>query len=148
MTRPNKDHYYLNIAKQVATRSTCLVSNYGCVIVKNDIIISTGYNGSPRGAINCSDTGVCQRDVDGTSRYNSCRAVHSEPNALIQARSDAAGSTMYISRSMATELSHIDVKPCHNCIRLIMNAQVKNVLCLQDGGAVMEWKVKHWIDEV
>lgn len=147
--RPNKTQYYLDIAKQVATRSTCLVSNYGCVIVKNDAIISTGYNGSPRGAINCSDVGICQRDKKGKSRYNECRAIHSEPNALLYANySDLIGSTMYIARGKFTESSHPFVEPCKNCKRLILNAQINKVICLQDSGGIMEYRVKDWANYV
>lgn len=147
--RPSKTQYYLRVAQQVAERSTCLVSNYGCVIVKNDTIISTGYNGSPRGTKNCSDSGVCIRDCEGLSRYNSCRAVHSEANALLHANyNDLIGSTMYIARCGTSDKSTQKVEPCQNCKRLIMNAQVVRVVCAQESGDVIEFDPQKWADLV
>lgn len=147
--RLTKTEYYLSIAEQVATRSTCLVSKYGCVIVKNDIIVSTGYNGSPRGVKNCSDTGVCLRDVTGNRRYDACRSVHSEANALLQANySDLIGSTIYISRYDKSESSNETVESCQNCKRLLLNAQVEKVVCRQVDGNVISVEPKIWINQV
>ena len=79
MKRPSKDEYYLDIALSVLKRSTCLKRHYGCVIVKNDIIISTGYNGSPRREENCCDVGLCKRaDSKRYTGYESCVSVHAE----------------------------------------------------------------------
>ena len=86
--RPSKHLYYLKIAKEVSTRSTCLRKKYGSVIVKNDTIISTGYNGSPRLTANCIDLGYCRREqmnIPRGERYELCRSVHSEMNAIINA---------------------------------------------------------------
>ena len=147
--RPNKVQYYLDVAEQVATRSTCLVSKYGCVIVKNDAIISTGYNGSPRGVTNCSDTGVCIRDCEGTRRYNSCRAVHSEANALLHASyNDLIGSVMYISRYDSSDASNERVEPCLNCKRLILNSQTQTVVCRQNNNEIVEFNPKNWVSLV
>lgn len=100
MSRPSKDDYYLNIAREVASRSTCLRRHYGAVIVSNDMIISTGYNGSPRGEINCCDLGECQRNklnMAKGSGYEHCPAVHAEMNSIISAdRTKMIGSTIYI----------------------------------------------------
>ena len=107
MERVSKDEYYLNIAAAVAARSTCLRKHYGAVIVKNDEVIATGYNGSPRGEANCCDTGVCycrshELPLDETaaahgSQYGSCVAVHAEQNAIISAsRQELQGSTLYL----------------------------------------------------
>ena len=88
MNRISKENYYLDIAQTVATRSTCLRKSFGAIIVKNDTIISTGYNGAPRGRKNCSDLGYCMRDNLGIprgERYELCRSVHAEANAIIAA---------------------------------------------------------------
>jgi dCMP deaminase len=147
--RLNKTEYYLGVAEQVAVRSTCIVSKYGAVIVKNDIIVSTGYNGSPRGVKNCSDLGVCIRDCEGTRRYNSCRAVHSEANALLQASyNDLIGSTLYIARYGISNNSNEQVEPCMNCKRLIMNAQIEKVICRQNDSKIVEFDPKKWIELV
>ena len=98
--RKSKDEYYLNIAEAVLTRSTCLRRKYGAVIVKDDEIISTGYNGSPRGWDNCCDLGYCvrvQENIPHGQRYEECRSVHAEMNAIISAsRRDMIGSTLYL----------------------------------------------------
>ena len=99
--RPSKDEYYLSIAEAVLARSTCLRRKYGAVIVKEDEIISTGYNGSPRGAKNCCDVGYCERDTKGIphgERCEMCSSVHAEANAIISAsRRDMLGSTLYLA---------------------------------------------------
>jgi dCMP deaminase len=147
--RLSKSKYYLEIARQVAARSTCLVSSYGCVIVKNDYIVATGYNGSPRGVKNCSDFNICVRDQEGLSRYNSCRAVHSESNAMLHANYDnLIDSTMYIARLIGSKSSVTKVEPCQNCQRLILNAQVAMVVCLQDDDTIIEFEPKKWIGSV
>jgi dCMP deaminase len=101
MERPDKINYYLDIAETVSKRSTCLRKHYGAIIVKNDVIISTGYNGAPRGRKNCSDINYCMRDALGIprgERYEMCRSVHAEANAIIAAdRDKMLGSTLYMS---------------------------------------------------
>lgn len=98
MTRRDKENYYLDIAQTVAERGTCLRRNFGAIIVKNDQIIATGYNGAPRGRKNCCDMGVCMREKLGIpkgERYELCRSVHAEANAIISAaRNDMIGSTL------------------------------------------------------
>ena len=95
MNRISKENYYLNIAQTVLERATCLRRVYGAIIVKNDEIISTGYNGSPRGRKNCVDMGFCTREamqVPRGERYELCRSVHAEANAIISAsRRDMVG---------------------------------------------------------
>ena len=86
--RRDKHNYYLDIAETVAERGTCLRRNYGCIIVKNDEIVSTGYSGAPRGRKNCLDLGICTREkmnIPRGERYEMCRSVHSEQNAIISA---------------------------------------------------------------
>ena len=88
MERVSKINYYLDIAETVSERSTCLRKRYGAIIVKNDVIVSTGYNGAPRGRKNCSDIGSCMRDtlnIPRGERYELCRSIHAEANAIIAA---------------------------------------------------------------
>ena len=100
MERISKENYYLDIAETVLERATCLRRVYGAIIVKNDEIISTGYNGAPRGRKNCVDMGFCTREamqVPRGQRYELCRSVHAEANAIISAsRRDMVGSTLYL----------------------------------------------------
>lgn len=133
--RIDKDTYYLNIARAVALRSTCLHRQYGAVIVNNDEIIATGYNGAPRGETNCCDAGVCYKDshdvprdpkasVHG-SQYGSCVAVHAEQNAIISAaRKDMQGATLYL----ASLDPSITPAPCNFCDRMIKNAGIARVV--------------------
>lgn len=129
MSRINIHDYYLNIAKAVAKRSSCLKRQYGCVIVNNREIIATGYNGSPRNTLNCCDRGYCKRlDVPHNSgQYDDCDSVHAEQNALISARRrDMIGATLYL---YGEENGHkIDAEPCPICKRMIKNAGIERVI--------------------
>lgn len=128
MDRIKKDEYYLDIAKTVTRRSTCLRRQYGAIIVKNDEVVATGYNGSPRGEINCCDCGFCQRDALGIpkgERYELCVSVHAEANAIISAaRRDMIGATIYIVGIEAKDGSYANPAPCLMCRRLIKNAGI------------------------
>lgn len=130
--RIKKDEYYLEIAKQVSLRSTCLRRRYGAVIVKNDEIISTGYNGSPRGFENCDEIGHCERkdaNVPHGERYELCRSVHAEQNAIISAsRRDMLGSTLYLYGYDIEEGKEINPVPCDICKKLIINAGISEVV--------------------
>lgn len=139
MERVSKEQYYLNIAAVVASRSTCLRKHYGAVIVKNDKIIATGYNGSPRGEKNCCDVGVCycrthDLPIDEAaarhgSQYGSCVAVHAEQNAIISAPGSALfGSTLYLAGINPATRNFIDAKPCNACDRMIRNAGIAKVV--------------------
>jgi len=148
--RPDKDHYYLNIAREVARRSTCLRRWFGAVIVKNDQIISTGYAGAARGAINCSDLGVCPRQEAGIphgERYELCRSVHAEMNAIIHAsRADMLDSTLYLVGMDAETEEVIDgAKPCKICTRLIINAGIATVKVLNADDSVEVFDVLDFI---
>lgn len=133
-TRMGKDEYYVNIAHAVSERSTCLRRHYGVVIVNNDEIISTGYNGNPRGMKNCCEIGVCSKeDVNHNSSpdsYNICRSVHAEMNALISARrSDMIGATLYIYGFDVDERLALDNPiPCPICLRMIQNAGIARIV--------------------
>ena len=127
--RISKDKYYLDIAFAVSKRSTCIRRQYGAIIVKNDEIIATGYNGSPRSKTNCCDTGECWREAHGVKhgeQYEKCMAVHAEQNAIISAaRKDMIGSTIYIAGS--ENGVRIKAIPCSICERMIANAGIERV---------------------
>lgn len=143
--RIDKDNYYLGIAKAVAARSTCLKRRYGAVIVKDDEIVSTGYNGAPRGEENCCDGGVCLRldKPSNTGDYSDCHSVHAEQNAMISAsRSEMLGATLYLWGEESYQKKYVDAsgkpavseerqwdeikktKPCPICARMIRNAGI------------------------
>jgi dCMP deaminase len=148
--RPDKDLYYLNIAKEVARRSTCLRRWYGAVIVKNDQIISTGYAGAARGAVNCSDTGICPRqqaNIPRGERYELCRSVHAEMNAIIHAaRADMIDSTLYLSGFDAVDGSIVkNARPCKICTRLIINAGIITVKALGENDTVQIFEVSDFV---
>lgn len=134
MSRMSKDEYYLSIAEVVSLRSTCLRRHYGVVIVNNDEIVSTGYNGNPRGMMNCCDIGICSKeDLNHNSSpdsYNICKSVHAEMNALMSAkRSDMIGAKLYIAGFDCGEHRWLsDPRPCPVCMRMIQNAGIKHVV--------------------
>lgn len=131
--RRDKTNYYLDIAETVAERSTCIRRNFGAILVKNDEIIATGYNGAPRGRKNCSDLGTCLREKLGIpkgQRYELCRSVHAEANCIISApRTDMLGSVLYLAcHDAATGELYGDVEPCSMCKRQILNAGIEKVV--------------------
>lgn len=129
-SRISKRDYYIEIAKVVSKRSTCLRRQYGCVIVKNDEIIATGYNGAPRGTENCCDTGKCYREmmnIPHGEQYEKCVAVHAEQNALISAsRQELIGSSVYLAGFENGK--EIIAVPCLICDRMLKNAGVKEII--------------------
>lgn len=131
MTRTDKENYYLNIAEAVLERGTCLRRNYGALIVNNDTIVATGYNGAPRGRENCCDLGVCERQKQGVKqgeRYELCRSVHAEQNAIIAAPRDLMlGATLYLAGHDG-EGNLIEAGSCSMCRRLIINAGISRVI--------------------
>ncbi|GBE04034.1 cytidine and deoxycytidylate deaminase zinc-binding region [bacterium BMS3Abin09] len=135
--RPEWNEYFIEIAKVVSKRSTCLRRKYGAVIVKDRVMISTGYNGSPRGLANCIDTGTCTREeqnVPSGERYELCEAVHAEQNAIINAQPDRMkNATIYIA-GYEEDMSFATGKPCKLCDRMIRNAQIKEVIYLDKDG--------------
>ena len=144
--RPSKDDYYLGIAEAVLARSTCLRRKYGAVIVKEDEIISTGYNGSPRGAKNCCEVGDCERERKGIpngTRYEMCNSVYAEANAIISAsRREMIGSRLYLVGQEADGTPVADTKPCYMCNRLILNAGISTVITRDADGAIRTRKVE------
>ena len=131
MQRIDKASYYLEIARAVARRSTCLRRQYGAVIVKNDEIVATGYNGAPRGDVNCCDTGECWRErnnIPHGEQYEKCVAVHAECNAIISAsRNEMIGSTLYLAGYEGFDTENEDPVPCLICSRMIKNAGIAHV---------------------
>ena len=152
MDRISKANYYLDIAQTVLERATCLRRVYGAIIVKNDEIISTGYNGAPRGRANCVDLGYCSREamqVPRGERYELCRSVHAEANAIISAsRRDMVGGTLYlVGRDARTgELLH-DATSCSMCRRLVINAGLKEVVIRRTATAFDVVDVADWVAE-
>jgi len=133
MERISWENYYLDIAETVASRSTCLRKKYGAIIVKNNVIIATGYCGAPRGRENCCDRGTCIREemnIPRGERYELCRSVHGEANAIIAApRDQMLDSIMYevcISPVDGSIIAPID--SCQMCKRLIINAGISQVI--------------------
>ena len=133
MERISKENYYLDIAQTVLERATCLRRVYGAIIVKNDEIISTGYNGAPRGRRNCVDMGFCTREamqVPRGQRYELCRSVHAEANAIISAsRRDMVGGTLYlVGKDARTGEILSDATSCSMCRRQVINAGLARVV--------------------
>ena len=150
MERISKENYYLNIAETVIGRATCLRRCYGAIIVKNDEIISTGYNGAPRGRKNCVDLGYCAREamnVPRGERYELCRSVHAEANAIIPAaRRDMAGGTLYLAGKDAVTGEILpDATSCAMCRRMIINAGLERVIIRTAPGEYNVVLVRDWI---
>ena len=151
--RVTKHNYYLDIAETVAERSTCLRKKYGAIIVKNDVIISTGYNGAPRGRINCSDLGECLRDklnIPRGERYEMCRSVHAEQNAIIAApREQMLGATLYMA-CVSPEDGRLlvpDTNSCMMCKRQIINAGIERVIIRTTREIYRIVDVESWITD-
>ena len=139
--RPDWDNYFIEIAKVVSLRSTCLRRRYGALIVKDRVIVSTGYNGSPRGMANCIDTGKCTRkelNIPSGERYELCEAVHAEQNAIINGSPERMkDATIYIA-GFEENGDFADGAPCKLCNRIIRNAQIKEVVYLGNGGNIVK----------
>lgn len=137
--RPPKVLYYLGIAEAVSRRSTCLRKHWGSVIVHNDSIVSTGYNGAPRNCTNCSDTGRCYRMENHVARgtqVEKCQAVHSEQNAIIMASADQMkGATLFLyGYDCETGTIVSNAGPCVICRRMIINAGIQSVVVADMNG--------------
>ena len=150
--RIDKTNYYLDIAQTVAERATCLRKRFGSVIVKNDAIISTGYNGAPRGRKNCSDLGRCvrvQMQVPRGERYELCRSVHAEANAIISAsRNECIGADLYLVGHDALSGEVLsDATSCSMCRRMIINAGIKRVVVRNSKQDFTIVPVQDWIDQ-
>lgn len=152
MGRIDKENYYLDIAETVAERSTCLRRCYGAIIVKNDEIVATGYNGAPRGRINCVDLSYCTREalnIPSGQRYELCRSVHAEANAIISAaRSETLGATLYMScKDPDTGALIPGSTSCSMCRRQIINAGIERVVIRDTKTEYRVVMVQEWIEE-
>lgn len=141
-SRPGWTEYFLDIAKAVGRRSTCFRRRYGAIIVKDKIIVSTGYNGAPRGEENCIDTGICEREIQHVpkgERYELCVAVHAEQNAIIAADPvKLKGATIYVVGYNYEDDSLASGKPCLLCRRMICNAMISKAVYPEPDGTIVE----------
>ena len=153
MGRIDKENYYLDIAETVLERATCLRRCYGAIIVQNDEIVATGYNGAPRGRKNCVDLGHCTREalkVPSGERYELCRSVHAEANCIISAaRGEILGATLYMAcKNPSTGELIPGSTSCSMCRRLIINAGIRKVV-IRD--TPTQYRVvdvqKEWVEE-
>ncbi|MBI5100668.1 MAG: dCMP deaminase family protein [Nitrospirae bacterium] len=147
-TRPGWDIYFINIAKAVSTRATCLRRRYGAVITKDNVIVSTGYNGAPSGMIDCLEAGKCTRkelQIPHGERYELCHSVHAEANAIIRASADELkGSTIYIS-GCDGEGEECVSEPCMMCKRMILNAGIFKVVYSDGNGCYHIINPSDWL---
>ncbi|HAG42181.1 MAG TPA: cytidine deaminase [Clostridium sp.] len=151
MKRIDKHNYYLDICETVLERGTCLRRNFAALMVKNDEIMATGYSGAPRGRKNCSDIGVCKREelrVPRGTRYELCRSVNAEQNAIISARRhDMIGSTLYlVGKEQSTGSLVENASPCALCKRFIINAGIEKVIIRDTKIDYREVYVSEWIE--
>jgi dCMP deaminase len=151
VNRRDKTNYYLDIAQTVASRGTCLRRNYGAIIVNHDQIISTGYTGAPRGRENCCDLGFCLREkmnIPRGERYEMCRSVHAEANAIISAsRRDMIGATIYlVGRDARTNELLPDAMSCSMCKREIINAGIDKIVIRVTPTEYRTIPVSDWIE--
>lgn len=151
MDRVSKHNYYLDIAQTVAERSTCLRKKYGAIIVKDDAIIATGYNGAPRGRKNCNDLNFCMREklqIPRGERYELCRSVHAEANAIISApRDQMLGATLYQTCVSPEDGSIVgNICSCMMCKRMIINAGISKVIFRNTKDEFYTVDVKDWIE--
>ena len=152
MERVSKENYYLDIAQTVAERATCLRRKFGAIIVKNDVIVSTGYNGAPRGRKNCSDLGFCYRDklnIPRGERYEMCRSVHAEQNAVIAApRDQMLGATLYMVCVSPTDGAVLGgVSSCMMCKRILLNAGIEKLVVRDTATEYRTIRVADWIED-
>ena len=152
MERRDKHNYYLDIADTVLKRSTCLRRRFGAIIVKNDEIISTGYNGAPRKRKNCCDVGFCLREKTNAPRgqmYELCRAVHSEVNAIISApRRDMIGSTLYlVGREVDSGKVIEGANSCPMCKRVVINSGIDKVIIRDPNDQFRVIYTDSWVDD-
>lgn len=152
MQRVDKENYYLDIAQTVLERSTCRRRLYGAIIVRADEIISTGYNGAPRGRLNCVDLGYCVRqqlNIPSGERYELCRSVHAEANAIISAsRRDCVGGTLYlVGRDARTGELLTDATSCAMCRRQVINAGITRVIIRRTETEFKVVDVNDWVHQ-
>jgi dCMP deaminase len=151
-TRPSKYDYYLDIAKSVCKRAPCLRRQFGAIIVKNDAIVSTGYNGPARGVVNCSEVGCLKDEVNAPeyAAYEYCTAVHAEENAIINAARHGVsilGGTLFIHGENYKDGSIAESRPCDRCKRAIINAGIKELVIRKQDGSFIKINVSDLVEE-
>lgn len=148
-SRPSKTDYYLDIAKAVAQRGTCLRRKFGAIIVKDDRIVSTGYVGAPRGRVNCCDRGKCFRmenNIPSGTRYELCRSTHAEMNAIINAsKEEMEGATMYLVGIENDGSYTKNADCCSMCKRVVINSGIEKVIIATGEGKHKCINVTEWI---
>jgi dCMP deaminase len=148
--RVSKEEYYLGIAREVARRGTCFRRALGALIVRDDQIISTGYVGAPRKTRDSVDHGFCLRDrlnIPHGQRYELCRSVHAEQNAIINAARAGVsllGGDMYIYGSAPETGAAINAFPCFICKKMIINAGLVRVVCSTAAGVPAVFRIDDW----
>jgi dCMP deaminase len=151
--RISKDKYYIGIAKEVARRSTCFRRSIGSIIIRDDQIISTGYVGAPRKTKDSLEQGYCLRDklaIPHGQRYELCRSVHAEQNAIINAARAGVsllGGDMYIYGSSYEKDKPIDAFPCFICKKMIINAGLNRIVCSTSDGKMKVCLVSDWVKD-
>ncbi len=151
MQRKDKINYYLDIAETVLKRGSCIRRNFGAVIVNNDQIISSGYTGAPRGRKNCMDMNCCIRqkfNIPRGERYEMCRSVHAEANAIIHAsREEMLGGTLYLVGKETSNNEYVkNAFPCSMCKRMIINSGIEQVIIRNDFEKFTTVTVTYWIE--
>jgi dCMP deaminase len=154
--RLSKDQYYLDLAKSVCRRATCTKVEIGAVIIRDDQVVSTGYCGAPRGTKSSLEHGFCLRKklgIPSGQRYELCRSVHAEQNAIINAArsgTSVLNGDMYIYgqfREDGKEGETIDAFPCFICKKMIINTGINRVICSLKEGGFQIFKIDDWIKE-
>ncbi len=151
----DKDTYYMKIAQAVALKSNCLCVAFGCLIVKDDQIISTGYVGAPRKTKDCIDLGFCirrKKNIKSGTGYEMCRSVHAEMNAIINAARAGVsllGGDMFLhtAKKEKDKLTLVKAYPCLLCKKMIINAGIKRVICNNEDGSVTSYSVQDWVED-
>ena len=149
--RNSKENYYLDIAETVSRRGTCLRKRYGAIIVKNDVIVSTGYVGAPRGRVNCCDRNTCLREelnIPRGQRYELCRSVHAEQNAIINAsREQMIGSTLFLCGVDVKTGEYVENSSCcQMCKRMVINAGIEKVVIRDSKESYRVIPVSDWVE--
>lgn len=150
--RPSKDEYYLGVAEAVCLRSPCIRRQFGAIVVKGDVVVSTGYNGPARGVVNCLAIGCLKDELNlpSYSAYDFCPGVHAEENAVINAARHGAsvmGGTLYIFGRNYRDGSLTEARPCDRCKRAIINAGIKEVVIRKSDGGLAKIDVANWVGE-
>lgn len=153
MEKFNKHNYYLDVAEVIAKNKRCIRRNYGAIIVKNDQILATGYNGAPRQSMNCTDIKKCKRqqlNLKSGSNYELCRSVHAEQNCIINAsRDEMMGSTLYlVGKEYKTDEYIRNIDCCSICKRMIINAGISLVIVRDDKNNFRILYPQLWINEI